>query len=53
MGEQDGINFDPLFTAWPSHRYFPASAHFRRKIKPTIYFWRITDNGSPPPGRLP
>ncbi len=40
-----------LFTARPSRRYFPASAHFRRKIKPTIYFWRIADNGGlPPPG---
>ncbi|MCS5874067.1 hypothetical protein LN650_24445 [Klebsiella pneumoniae subsp. pneumoniae] len=33
-------------------RYFPASAHFQAENKkPTIYFWRIADNGGlPPPG---
>ncbi|QPG07687.1 hypothetical protein IUJ34_06285 [Klebsiella pneumoniae subsp. pneumoniae] len=32
-GEQDGINFDPCSRHGLPRRYFPASAHFRRKIK--------------------
>lgn len=52
MGEQDGINFDPLFTAWPSAPVFSGQRAFQAENKkPTIYFWRIADNGGlPPPG---
>ena len=52
MGEQDGINFDPLFTAWPSAPVFSGQRAFQvENKKPTIYFWRIADNGGlPPPG---
>lgn len=52
MGEQDGINFDSLFTAWPSASIFSGQRTFQAENKkPTIYFWRIADNGGlPPPG---
>ncbi|HGK7626157.1 TPA: type 1 fimbrial protein, partial [Klebsiella pneumoniae] len=49
MGEQDGINFDPLFTAWPSAPVFSGQRAFQAENKkPTIYFWRIADNGGLP-----
>lgn len=37
MGEQDGINFDPLFTAWPSAPVFSGQRAFQAENKkPTI-----------------
>lgn len=53
MGEQDGVNFDSLFYAYPNASPFNGERVFSAETKkPTLYFWRIPDSsGLPPPGQ--
>ncbi len=53
MGEQDGIDFDSFFYAYPNASPFSGERTFSAESKkPTLYFWRIPDSsGLPPPGK--